>query len=138
MTEWLTTQKAAEGFFVLDECELRDTHEDGGIVYGVNARTLTTEEIATHLGIGKVAQLSLAWQDKLSFVLDDKMIIKRLRFESLLEDQAEADGGDMTSRPAGRQLHADDGHVQRVLAGTLHRFGWRGATQGINRCFLWM
>ena len=27
-------------------------------------------------------------------MLDDKMIIKRLRFESLLEDQAVADGGD--------------------------------------------
>lgn len=94
MTEWLTTQKAAEGFFVLDECELRDTHEDGGIVR-CKRQDLTTEEIATHLGIGKVAtQLSLAWQDKLSFMLDDKMIIKRLRFESLLEDQAAADGGE--------------------------------------------
>ena len=94
MTEWLTTQKAAEGFFVLDECELRDTHEDGGIVR-CKRQDLTSEEIATHLGIGKVAtQLSLAWQDKLSFVLDDKMVLKRLRFESLLEEQAESDGGD--------------------------------------------
>ncbi|MNN29646.1 Recombination-associated protein RdgC [compost metagenome] len=41
-----------------------------------------------------MTQLSLAWQDKLSFVLDDKMVIKRLRFEELLQDQAEEDGGD--------------------------------------------
>ena len=41
-----------------------------------------------------MTQLSLAWQDKLSFVLDEKMIVKRLRFEDLLQDQAEQDGGD--------------------------------------------
>lgn len=46
-------------------------------------------------GAGKqVTQLSLAWQDKLSFMLDDKLVIKRLRFEDLLQDQAEQDGGD--------------------------------------------
>ncbi|MCY1352826.1 Recombination-associated protein RdgC [compost metagenome] len=56
---------------------------------------LTSEEIQLHLSTGKlVTQLSLAWQDKLSFVLDDKLIIKRLRFEDLLTEQAEQDGGD--------------------------------------------
>ncbi|MGX1186502.1 DNA recombination-dependent growth factor C [Pseudomonas sp. F-14 TE3623] len=38
-------QKAVESFFVLDECELRPTHEDGGIVH-CNRQNLTTEEIA--------------------------------------------------------------------------------------------
>ena len=56
---------------------------------------LTSDEIQQHLEVGKqVTQLSLGWQDKLSFVLDDKMGIKRLRFEELLQDQAEQDGGD--------------------------------------------
>ncbi|HCV40439.1 MAG TPA: recombination-associated protein RdgC, partial [Pseudomonas sp.] len=32
MTDWVKSQQAAEGFYVLDECELRDTAEDGGIV----------------------------------------------------------------------------------------------------------
>ncbi|CAN7299009.1 recombination-associated protein RdgC [Pseudomonas umsongensis] len=94
MTEWVTTQKAADDFFVLDECELRDTHEDGGIVR-CKRQDLTSEEIQLHLSTGKVVtQLSLAWQDKLSFVLDDKMVVKRLKFEDLLQDQAEQDGGD--------------------------------------------
>ena len=48
-----------------------------------------------HLAAGKlVTKLSLAWEDKLSFVLDDKLVIKRLRFEDLLQEQAEQDGGD--------------------------------------------
>jgi recombination associated protein RdgC len=58
----------AADFFVLDECELRDTHEDGGIALR-KRQDLTSEEIQLHLSTGKVVtQLSLAWQDKLSFV----------------------------------------------------------------------
>ena len=94
LTDWLKQQSAAEGFFVLDECDLRDTHEDGGSI-AAKHQDLTSEEIQLHLSTGKQAtKLSLAWQDKLSFVLDDKLQIKRLRFEDLLTDQAEQDGGD--------------------------------------------
>ncbi|AYC32216.1 recombination-associated protein RdgC [Pseudomonas cavernae] len=94
LTDWVKTQQAAADFTVLDECELRDTDEDGGVVR-CKRQDLTSEEIQLHLSAGKlVTQLSLAWQDKLSFVLDDKLIIKRLRFEDLLTEQAEQDGGD--------------------------------------------
>lgn len=94
MTDWVKSQKAAEGFYVLDECELRDTAEDGGIVR-CKRQDLTSDEIQLHLNTGKlVTQLSLAWQDKLSFVLDDKLTVKRLRFEELLQEQAEQDGGE--------------------------------------------
>lgn len=94
MTDWVKSQQAAEGFYVLDECELRDTAEDGGIVR-CKRQDLTGEEIQLHMSTGKVVtQLALAWQDKLSFILDDKMVIKRLKFEELLQEQAEQDGGD--------------------------------------------
>ena len=94
MTEWVNTQKAAEDFFVLDSCELRDTHEDGGIVR-CKRQDLTSDEVKNHLEIGKVVtQLSLAYKDKLSFTLNDQMTIKGLKFEDLLQDQAQQDGGD--------------------------------------------
>ncbi len=94
LTDWVKMQKAADDFFVLDECELRDTHEDGGIVR-CKRQDMTGEEVQLHVSTGKVVtQLSMAWQDKLSFVLDDKMVIKRLKFEDLLKDQAEKDGGE--------------------------------------------
>ncbi|WP_447590230.1 recombination-associated protein RdgC [Aquipseudomonas campi] len=94
MTDWVKSQKAAPDFFVLDECELRDTAEDGGVVR-CKRQDLTSEEIQLHLSTGKlVTQLALAWQDKLSFMLDDKLVIKRLRFEDLLQDQAAQDGGE--------------------------------------------
>ena len=87
MTEWVKTQKAADNFFVLDECELRDTHEDGGIIR-CKRQDLTSDEIQLHLSTGKVVtQLSLAWQDKLSFVLDDKLVVKVVNYSILGNDE---------------------------------------------------
>lgn len=114
MTDWLKTQQAAPDFHVLDECELRDTHEDGGTVR-CKRQDLTSDEVQEHLQAGKLAtKLSLAWQDKLSFVLDDQLRIKRLRFEDLLLDQAEQDGGD----DAHGQYQASLG----IFAGTMTKF----------------
>lgn len=94
MTQWLKDQQAAEDFHVLDQAVMSDTQEDGGKV-SATRQDLTSDEITAHISAGKqVTQLSLAWQDKLSFVLDDKLLIKRLRFEDLLQDQAAQDGGD--------------------------------------------
>lgn len=94
LTDWVRQEKGAEGFFVLDECELIDTHEDGGNVR-CTRQDLTAEEFKMHLATGKVVKkLSIAWSDKLSFVLDKDLIIHRLKFEDLLKDQAEQDGGE--------------------------------------------
>ncbi len=94
LTRWVQTQEADNDFYVLDECELRDTGEEGGVVR-CKRQDLTSDEIQQHLGAGKqVHQLSLAWQDKLSFVLDEKLAVKRLRFEELLQEKAAEDGGD--------------------------------------------
>ena len=94
LTDWLKNQQAAEGFHVLDQTLLRDTHAEGGSI-AAKHQDLTSEEIQVHLATGKqVSQLALGWQDKLTFDVDDKLQIKRLRFEDLLTDQAEQDGGD--------------------------------------------
>lgn len=93
-TEWMKSQHASNGLQLLDECELRDTHEDGGIVR-CKRQDLGSDEVQNHLAAGKlVTKLSLAWSDKLSLLIDDKLALKRLRFEDLLQDQAEQDGGD--------------------------------------------
>lgn len=94
LTDWLKNEQAGEGFHVLDECELQDTSDEGGSVR-CKRQDLTSGEIKNHLATGKlVTKLALAWQDKLSFMLDDKLVIRRLKFEDLLQTQAEQDGGD--------------------------------------------
>lgn len=94
LTDWLKLEKAAEDFFVLDNCNLTDTHDDGGRVNFKN-QDLTSDELKLHLSTGKQAiSLDLAWKDHLTFCLDDKLAIKRIRFADLLQDQAAADGGE--------------------------------------------
>lgn len=93
-TAWIKEHTASHGLILLDECELRDSAEDGGIIR-IKREDLSSDEVQNHLAAGKLATvLSLAWEDKLSFLLDDKLAIKRLRFEDLLQNQAEQDGGD--------------------------------------------
>lgn len=93
-TDWLKNQQASNGLYLLDECELRDTHEDGGIVR-CKRQDLGSDEVQNHLAAGKVVtKLGVAWTDKLSLLIDDKLALKRLRFEDLLQEQAEQDGGE--------------------------------------------
>lgn len=132
MTDWVKVQQAAEDFFVLDECELRDTHEDGGTVK-CKREDLTSEEIQLHLATGKlVTKLSLAWKDRFSFVLDDKLIIKRLRFEDLLQDQAEQDGGDDAHGQLVASLTIMAGTFAEFIPALLESFGGEEAPQGIG------
>lgn len=94
LTEWLKTEEAAPGFYVLDECELRDSHEDGGTVR-CKRQDLTAEEFKMHLATGKLAtKLSISWDAKLSFIVDTDLTVRRVKFEDLLKTQAEQEGGD--------------------------------------------
>lgn len=93
-TGWVKQHSASHGLHLTDECELRDSAEDGGIIR-IKREDLSSEEVQNHLAAGKlVTQLALAWEDKISFIINDKLAIKRLRFEDLLQEQAEQDGGD--------------------------------------------
>ena len=94
MTDWVKNGEAPEGLVVLDECELRDTGEDGGVIR-CKRQDLASDEIQQHLTVGKqVSQLTMAWQDKLVLTLDEKMTVKRLRFEELLRDEVDDQGAD--------------------------------------------
>ena len=93
-THWIKTQEASNELRLLDRATFADTHEDGGKVVATG-QDLGSDEIQNHLAAGKlVTNLALAWSDKLSFRLDKKLAIKGLRFEDLLQEQAEQDGGD--------------------------------------------
>jgi recombination associated protein RdgC len=132
MTDWVKVQKAADDFFVLDECEMRDTHEDGGTVK-CKGQDLTSNEIEGHIATGKlVTKLSLAWKDKFSFMLDDKLVIKRLRFEDLLQDQAEADGGDDAHGQLVASLIIMAGAFVEFFPALLDALGGEELPQGID------
>jgi recombination associated protein RdgC len=87
MTEWLLTQQTPNDVKVEDECELRAPEEAGGVIR-CKRHDLSLPEIKNHLDIGKqVIKLALSWDNRLSFILDENLSVKRLKFLDLVQDQ---------------------------------------------------
>lgn len=93
MTDWVKTSTNPEGFTILTDARLEDPSDEGGVIR-VSNQDLSTEHMLNHLGDGMVVcELAIAYQDKASFVIDDSLAIKKLRFDDILKDQAAQDGG---------------------------------------------
>jgi recombination associated protein RdgC len=92
MTDWLAGKSVPVDLQIEDECELRSREQEGGIVRCLR-QDLAAPEIQNHLQAGKeVAKLALCWDERLSFVLDDTLGVKRLRFLDMVQEQvAEAE-----------------------------------------------
>ncbi len=87
LTQWVTTGDLPAGLTLGDECELRDAQDEKAVVR-CRGHDLAAEEIATHLRAGKqVTKLALDWREGLTFVLQEDLSLKRLRFaDELLEE----------------------------------------------------
>jgi len=81
------------------ECELKDTSEDGGVVR-CKGLDLQGDEIRSHLDAGmQVTKLSVTWDDSLSFVLDEELGIRRLKFGDTLQEKLDdVDADDAAAR----------------------------------------
>jgi len=99
MTEWLLTQETPKDVKIEDECELRAPEEAGGVIR-CKRHDLSLPEIKNHLDIGKqVIKLALTWDERLSFILDENLSVKRLKFLDLIQDQVtDTDAHDEAAR----------------------------------------
>lgn len=89
MTGWLAENEAPTGFTIDRDCELCLPGEDKATVRYVR-HALDGEEIGEHIAAGKqVTRLALTWADRVSFVLTEKLEIKRLQFLDILKEQSE-------------------------------------------------
>ena len=97
MTNWL--QNGTPDNFDLDgDCELQNPRESKNIVRCRN-QELESAEIQSHLKAGKRAiQLAVNWRDSIRFVLSDDFSIKRLRFEEIVQEQAEGEANDKATQ----------------------------------------
>ncbi|WP_419640894.1 recombination-associated protein RdgC [Thiolapillus sp.] len=87
MTDWLNTGQAPKDISIENECELRSPEEDGGLIR-CKRQDLSAPEIKNHLDTGKqVIKLAVSWADRLSFIVDENLAIKRLAFLDLIQDQ---------------------------------------------------
>jgi recombination associated protein RdgC len=117
MTGWLTTGDIPTGLSIEDECDLLDPGEERGTVR-VRRQDLASDEIRAHLEAGKrVTRLALTFEDRLSFVLDEGLSVKRLRFLDVVQDTAR----EVEAETAAERFDADFSVMSLELARFLPR-----------------
>lgn len=114
MTDWLLAADAPAGFTLDSDLELRSANEAQAAIRYVR-HTLEGEEIRAHIAAGKIAtKLALTWNDRVSFVLNEKLQLKRLVFLDILKDEV-----DRTAENADEQFDIDfalmSGELARLL-----------------------
>lgn len=88
LTSWVSGQPPAD-FSLMDECELRELTEDGGVVRCKQV-DLTGTEVETHLAAGRqIVRLAIEWDEQLACVLGDDLVVRRLRFLDLVQQEAD-------------------------------------------------
>lgn len=117
MTQWLINHQTPADITIENECELRSPEEEGGIIR-CKRHDLTLPEIKNHLDTGKEAiKLAITWNDRLSFVIDEHLSIKRLRFLDLIQDQV----ADIETHDEAEQFDVDFSIMSLELANFLPR-----------------
>ena len=96
MTGWVADGEAPTGFTLDQDLELRSA-EKATVRYVKHS--LEGEEIRQHIAAGKVVtRLAMTWNDRISFVLDDNLQLKRLAFLDLLKEQADGQSENEAAR----------------------------------------
>lgn len=102
MTEWLAANRAPPGFSIDDDLELQAATVGKSVIRYVR-HGLEGGEVQKHIANGKVAmKLGMTWNDRVSFVLSDKLQIKRLAFVDKVKEEAE-----QSAQSADEQFDAD-------------------------------
>jgi recombination associated protein RdgC len=88
MTDWLANGNLPGGLALGDECELRDPATATGAIARCRRQDLDAEEVKEHLRNGKqVFQLGLVFDDRISFVLGEDLVVRKLKFLDVVLDE---------------------------------------------------
>jgi len=88
MASWLLLGEAPARFSIDDDLELQSGDKNKSIIR-YTRHPLDGKEIRTHLSAGKYpTRLGLTWNDRVSFVLTDKLQVKKLDFLEMGSDDA--------------------------------------------------
>jgi recombination associated protein RdgC len=116
MSDWLAGGDAPAGFTIDRDCELKAVGEEKSAVRYVRhpLNDEVSAEIQAHLAAGKLpTKLALTWDERISFVLTEKLEVKRLAFLDILKEEAEK-----SAEHADEQFDADFA----LMTGELTRF----------------
>ena len=126
MTRWVSSGQPAAGFDLGEECELRDNADISSVIRCKN-QDLGAAEIVNHLKTGMhVSKLALSWQQRLEFVLDEKLVVKRLRFADMVQEQA----SDIEAEDAATRFDVDFSIMALELSAFIEALG--GVLGGVD------
>ena len=87
MTNWVADGDAPGSFTIDQDLELRSA-ENAAVRYVKHS--LEGDEIRAHIATGKVVtRLGLTWGDRISFLLNESLQLKRINFLDILKEQAD-------------------------------------------------
>ena len=90
MTGWLAADEAPGGFTIDQDTELRSTGESKATVRYVR-HTLEADDVRRHIEAGKqCTRLAMTWNDRISFVLTDSLVLKRIAPLDVLKENEDA------------------------------------------------
>lgn len=132
MTQWLgEAQKRPVGLALDGQCELRSDLEEGSVIR-CKQPDLDADEVVAHIETGKqVVKLAINWQERVQCILQEDLVIKRLRFGDDLLDEARdsyADEDPMTQLDADFALMSLE--LQRF---TEHLIEWLGGIAALGQ-----
>jgi recombination associated protein RdgC len=88
MTDWLAGENPPAGFTIDRELELRSSDESKATVRYAN-HALEGKEILAHISAGKrAARLGMTWNDRISFVLNEHLQLKRIEFLDIIKEES--------------------------------------------------
>lgn len=117
MTGWIERDEAPAGFTVDQDAELRATGEGNATVRFIS-HTLEADDLGRHIAAGKqCTRLALTWNDRVSFVLTEGLVLKQLAALDILK---ESDG---YSDAQERDLLLMAGELRKLLIGLVDALG---------------
>ena len=98
MTEWLLQDEAPANFTIDQEVDLVSSAENSATVRFIKQQP-DHADASKHIQNGKVcAKLAMTWADRISFILDETLSIKRIKPLSLVKEQSFLDNRDDQER----------------------------------------
>ncbi|HVL59107.1 MAG TPA: recombination-associated protein RdgC [Burkholderiaceae bacterium] len=131
MTEWLLSGEPPPGFGIDQDVELKARDGRASIRYA--NQTLEADEVAKHVKSGKqCTKLALTWRDKVSFLLTDKLELRRIRALDVLTESAQQDAADAGER-FETEMMLMTGELSALLAELVAALGGAKATDARDR-----
>lgn len=121
MTAWLVGNDAPGGFTIDQDAELRAREGKATVRYANQA--LEQDDITRHTRAGKqCTRLALTWADRVSFVLTEKLEVKRVRPLDVLKEPSDPSGVDEAERFAS-DFTLMTGELSKLLSDLVDALG---------------